>query len=675
MDLQKNQKVNQRRRLNDMTTEGLGPSSQMSKTKDRFLKKSDRFYKKKWFKISSGVAVSLLILLLILGGVSVGPAQAAYGSAIAGRESVMKIQASIAAQDFEAAKMNLSEAKGHFMDVKEDLSSLGWAQFVPGASRQYNAVRDMVDGTLLALEAGETGLGAAEQIIDPVLGKDAAGSFNDFSSEEKGEILSQISTVQPGLEKTLELLMASENKFEKIPDFAVLPQIAEARDLVNGQLPEIVEIVSEGVAFSKFLPTLAGYPEEQTYLFLFQNNTELRPSGGFLGSYGEVKINNAEILSFITKDVYSLDEASDIEIEPPWQIKKLAAPYNKSWYMRDSNWSPDFEIASDTVRDFYKKEGGLETFDGVIGITPDFVGDLLDIVGPTQIPGLPYTFTKENFTETVEFHVEKNFVNNGIDFHQRKDILSDLSQILIGKMLVLPKDQWPHVYEVIQRSLNEKHIVMHFDDAFAQDFVMEKKWGGRVLDAEGDYIMVVDSNMASLKTDEFIERDFSYVLDATGDVPKANLKLHYRNAAPGFTWKTTRYRNFNRIYVSPEARFLSVAGNEVGSEYYLDPNTPYEVKSELGKMSFGTFVSIEPQEERSIEYSYELPKSVVSGDEYTLYVQKQIGTIKPVFKARLVFDRKVKSVGPEEYVRKISDTEVEIESNLLVDREFKIIFE
>ena len=41
--------------------------------------------------------------------------------------------------------------------------------------------------------------------------------------------------------------------------------------------------------------------------------------------------------------IYRGLEASDIEIEPPWQIKKLAAPFNKSWYMRDSNWSPDFK--------------------------------------------------------------------------------------------------------------------------------------------------------------------------------------------------------------------------------------------------------------------------------------------------------------------------------------------
>lgn len=671
MDLKKTpQKQPHRRRLNDsVITESI-----VSKKSHKSASHKKRFYKKTWFKV---VSVAILILVLLLGGLgfySVGPAQAAYASALAGRESVMNVQQALLEQDFDLAEKSIVEAQNHFEDAKDNINQLSWASYVPIASRQYHAVDDMIDGTLLALEAGVVGLAAGEVILEPVFGNEGAGTFNDFTSEEKGEILAKIDTVQPELEKTLLLLEDAQSKFEEIPDFGVLPQISEAKNMVNDQLPDIVDLLSEGVAFSKFLPALAGYPEEQSYFLLFQNNTELRPSGGFLGSYGEVKVDNAEIVSFITKDVYSLDEASDISVEPPWQIKKLAAPFNKTWYMRDSNWSPDFEVAANNVRDFYELEGGTEDFDGVIGITPDFVGDLLEITGPTKVPGLPYTFTKENFTETVEFHVEKNFVNNGIDFHERKDILSDLSQILIGEILTLPKEEWPHLYEIAQRALMEKHIVVYFDNKEAQKFAMSEKWAGRVLDTQGDYIMVVDSNMASLKTDEFIERTFSYTLDARGDAPQAKLRLNYKNAAPGFTWKTTRYRNYNRVYLNQGSRFISVSGNETGAEFYQNSEMPYEVVEDLGKQTFGTFVSIEPQEERAIEYTYEVPENVVSGDQYRLYVQKQIGTIAPTFNARLFFDKKIDTVGPQEFVKKISDTEVEITSNLLVDREFIVTF-
>lgn len=639
---------------------------------DNFSLKEPIKQKKKWPKVVAVVCVLLLVGFGILAAVSVSPAQEAYTAAFSAKNNLENVQTAIAEQDFEKARENVTAAKTDFEVAEENLNKLGWVKVVPYARTQFIAADHMVKGGFQLMGALETSFDVASSILEPLQSEGDSAAFRDFDSEKKGEILQQLKQSTPELERAYSQLELAEMEFEKIPEKGLISQIADASSLIDEQLPEGKKLFEEVIVAAKLLPSLAGYPGEQTYMLLFQNNTELRPSGGFLGSYGELVVKNAEIVQFTTHDVYGLDSASDIEETPPWQIQKLAAPFNKSWYMRDSNWSPDFQESSKNVDYFYQIEGGKRDFDGVIGITPDFIGFLLEITGPTEIPGQPYTFTSENFTETLQFHVEKNFVSKGIDERQRKDIISDLAGVLIGKILALPQDQWPRIYDIAQRSLMEKHLVMYLENEEAQEFLEQKNWAGRVQETEGDYVLVVDANMASLKTDEFIERSFIYSLDATQEKPKATLTATYKNNAPGFTWRTTRYRNWNRIYTPIGSEFGGVQGNEEGDEFYIDPANPFEVTEDLGKQSFGTFISIEPNDTETLQYSYTVPRSVVEGDVYTLYFQKQIGTIKPKAQIKLKFDREVQAIHPPELGEIVNNNEVEFNAELQTDREFKV---
>ncbi|MBU1118923.1 DUF4012 domain-containing protein [Patescibacteria group bacterium] len=636
-------------------------------------KKKKRF--PKWLKITLLVLVALVLILGVLAGLSVNPAKSAYASALSGKEKIQKVPELLEEQKFDEAAELIESAKKDFEESNESFKKLSWVKVIPYARRQYVAADHLFKGAMQITSSVETAISVAQNIMDPLGENGEVTSFKGMSPEQKGEILKQLKQSAPELERSLSQFELAEVEFSQIPEDGVVTQISEARDLIGESLPDAKKYLKDIVVISKLFPALAGYPNEQTYLLLFQNNTELRPSGGFLGSYGIVKVKDAEMLEFTTHDVYGLDQKADIEVDPPWQIKKLAAPFNKSWYMRDANWSPDFAESSKEVMNFYALEGGTETFDGVVGITPDFISFLLEITGPTQIPGYPYTFTKDNVTEQLEFHVEKNFVDKGIDFHERKDIISDLAAVLLGKVMTLPREKWMTMADVVQRSLMEKHLVMYMENPDIQKFLVDKNWAGTVQDVPGDYMMVVDSNMASLKTDEFIERQYEYTLDATGDKPRVEAHLTYKNTAPGFTWKTTRYRNWNRIYVPEGSEFLGVEGNEKSGEYYIDPANPYEVTQELGKTSFGTFVTIEPGEQRELTYSYDVPVTIFGDDnEYTLYFQKQIGQKKPKIRANLTFKKPIASFEPAEYGTLVSDNVVEFNADLQIDREFKVTF-
>ncbi|MBU1167480.1 DUF4012 domain-containing protein [Patescibacteria group bacterium] len=635
--------------------------------------KKQRKAKRKWPKIVAAVLVVMLLVFGILSVVSINPAKAAYASAMEGKSKLMEAQQAVEAQEFERAASLITESKKDFEKTDESIKKLKWVKVIPFARHQFIAAEHLMKGSLETVSALETVLNVADRIMSSV-GDDGGGGIQDMDSEKKGEILKALRESSPELERAVSQFELAEMEFEQIPEKGVVEQIAEARSLIQEKLPQIKKIIKEVSAAAKLLPALAGYPEEQSYFILFENNTELRPAGGFIGTYGVSTIKNAEIVEFTTHDVYSLDKDANINVEPPWQIKKLVNPYLTSWNLRDANWSPDFPTAAQKAMWFYDIEGGQKEFDGVVAITPDFIGYLLEITGPSQVPGFPYTFTHENIASQLEFHVERNYVSRGIDFHERKDIISDLAQVLIAKILTLPKEEWPKVFEVVQRAFLEKHLVLYIENEETENFLKEKNWAGDVKDVSGDFAMVVDANMASLKTDEFIERGFVYEADFSGDTHTAKMAMSYKNTSPGITWKTTRYRNWNRLYTPQGSELLSIEGNEQGSQFYNEPGQTYEVMDELMKTAFGTFISIEPSEEKTLTYNYTLPDSAVSKDEYTLYFQKQIGTIKPKLKVKLKFDRPVKSFAPAEYGEKVSDNEIEFNLDLQTDREFKVTF-
>ncbi|MFA5318027.1 MAG: DUF4012 domain-containing protein [Patescibacteria group bacterium] len=109
--------------------------------------------------------------------------------------------------------------------------------------------------------------------------------------------------------------------------------------------------------------------QEQVYLILLQNNTELRPTGGFIGNYGILKIKEGRITSLYIDDIYNLDKLAEekLEIIPPEPLRKY---FNRErWFLRDINWSPDFSISAHRAWAMYLLEGGQEKIDGIIAVT------------------------------------------------------------------------------------------------------------------------------------------------------------------------------------------------------------------------------------------------------------------------------------------------------------------
>src|SRR3989344_28805 len=102
------------------------------------------------------------------------------------------------------------------------------------------------------------------------------------------------------------------------------------------------------------------FPKIKKYLILFQNPSELRPTGGFPGTYGVVTFKDGKLQDLKVDDVYNLDGQLQELIVPPIQLQHITP----NWGMRDANWFIDFPTSARKITAFYKKESGYEVDGG-----------------------------------------------------------------------------------------------------------------------------------------------------------------------------------------------------------------------------------------------------------------------------------------------------------------------
>ncbi len=368
---------------------------------------------------------------------------------------------------------------------------------------------------------------------------------------------------------------------------------------------------------------LAGFHGPKRHLILFQNPNELRSTGGFWGSLAVARVDNGKISSLKTADVYTLDGPFEKEpkILPPLPIARYL---NDSWYLRDANWSPDFPTSAKTALYFYDREGGLAgeespIFDSVIVITPAVVTDLLELTGPVVIDGI--VFDSAKFLDRLQYETGAGFRERNVPYFSRKDLIGQIAKVLLGRIQNNILGKAFGLYGIVQKRLATKDIMIYSTEEKLQETFRRFGWAGELKKTSGDYLMVVDSNMAAFKTNKFVTRRVEVrVLEIKTKILRHEVTVSYKNDAPGFTEFTTRYRTYTRLYLPVSAEFVSATG--FMSEAKNKTPGKADVYKENEFRVVGGFFSVEPMSSGSFKIVYDVP---ITKDTVYFNYQKQVG--------------------------------------------------
>ncbi|MFZ2154209.1 MAG: DUF4012 domain-containing protein [Candidatus Moraniibacteriota bacterium] len=352
---------------------------------------------------------------------------------------------------------------------------------------------------------------------------------------------------------------------------------------------------------------------EKVFLVLFQNNMELRPGGGFIGSFAVIKTSGGKVTSYAVHDTANFDGRIPENNDLPAPMKKIFKI--NAWKLRDSNFSPDYPTSAKKALDFYYQGGGSEKFDGVIAINASVLEKILQTTGPIRLEGYPNIFEAESALLTLEKQVEIDFAAQGIEVGERKDVMNDFLKEVLKKTVLLSKLDKLKLSKNLLGELKNKNIQIYFGEERLQklsessgaDGAMDTAWSN-------DYLMVVDANLGSYKSDYYVQRALDYSVDFTKEVPEATLKITYNHTGKEKNWMTRDYLTYLRLYLPKNSRVNEISqGSEV------------TYGEELGKKFMGGFIEVPIGKTKTVEIKYVLPRDLKEKD-YQLKIQKQSGS-------------------------------------------------
>lgn len=428
-------------------------------------------------------------------------------------------------------------------------------------------------------------------------------------------------------------------------------------------------LFSKTMPFLDAAPSILGIDNKKTYLVLLQNNMEIRPTGGFIGSYGLLSFDNGRFLGFEIFDVYSADGQLKGHVEPPLPIRKyLNQPH---WFLRDSNWDPSFEVSAQKASWFLEKEVGQKV-DGVVAMDVSLVRLIIGAMDNVYLPDYQETITQDNLFERAHFWAHKDFFPGSTS---KRDFLSTLATMTFDKLTNDKNISFARLFGSLATGIEEKHLMLAFNDPQIQRLFLLNNMSGSITDnrqeKEGqlnDLLMIIDSNLGVNKVNYFIKRNINKAINIGeyGDVSSL-LKITYTNQSP-----TEDYKNYLRI--------ITPIGTKIG-EVKFDGNQLKEVDiEESGDQNiFGFLVNIPAQSQKKIEVRYELQNlmPIVKGlNKYSLRVLKQPGTDKDPLTISIAypsfFDVQKENQGEGKIF--YDSQRLSIASDLSRDREFEVNF-
>jgi len=607
--------------------------------------------KRKMFKILGVVGIVLAVFLVAI----VVPSFVIYGKANKFKNNVLKLVDASKGQDIDVMRSELGSTKTSLQELQKSFKLVSWAKLVPFFGAYLKDADHGMKAGSLGLEAAEITLITVEPYADilgfkggQVQGIDSDGAKT--TQERIDFLVKAIPDLVPKADEISQKVSLAQKELSQIDPnrYPVKFRGKEVREKMKKGLDTVDEmagLVSTAKPLLEAAPYLLGIDEERQYLVLFQNDKELRPTGGFLTAYSIMKVDKAKFEPVISSDIYNLDAKYKPVITVPDPIAKyIKGPYtlSKGWRLRDMNWSPDFSESMSLVSTEAEKVG-IKGVDGIIAVDTQLLVNLLDVIGEIGVSGFGNFSTKivpecncpqvifelESFADTEGPIVWSENEPGKIvfappNYDNRKKIIGPLMNSILANAMGQPKDKLPKLFEAGFKSLLEKHVLFYLFDEKSQAAVEAFGIAGRIKDYEGDYLHINDANLGGRKSNLYVTQEVEQEIAVArdGSVEKT-LTITYKNPEKHDGWLNSVLPNWVRVYVPKGSELLAAEGFEEKAD-------PYE---EFGKTVFAGFFQLRPEGVSKITLKYKLPFSV-KGD-YKLFIQKQPGTDSPLYILRL----------------------------------------
>lgn len=590
--------------------------------------------------------LKLVMFLIILSALIYLPSRGVYSAVKKAKLAVSNLNEAAKNNNFDAVNRSLTLLKSSISQMDFSFKFLVWVKVIPWIGGFYTDAAKFTVAINLEIDAGQV----LFQTLEPY--KEELG-FNNTPSPGQDRIsqavkildrvLPNIDQVKPFLDKAADEVKNID--IDKYPETLGSRPLKSKIETIKNFITGASFVVSNAQDALKITPSALGEPNAKNYLVIFQNDKELRATGGFMTAYAFIKLDKGRVSSTSSDDIYRLDEKLlkvclhvICPLTPPAPLVKYLPEANgkprTAWSIRDSNLSPDLPTS---MRDFEKMYGFLGEgvdFDGIIVIDTKVVEELIKITGPIEVYGTRYSgdLDKRCNCPNVIYELENysQIVEKGEQ--DRKAILGTLMQQILARSLGASTDKLPDFINAGVKLAQTKDVLFYMHDSQVQRALSRLNWTGEIKSYSGDYLNINDSNFAGGKSNLYVTQDVNLDITPSGSDIKHKLTITYKNPQPYNGWLNAINRSYVRFYVPKGSKLISSKGSDDGVS---------TIDEELGKTVFEAFIQVRPESSRILNLEYSSPR-IEFNKEYPILIQKQPG--KGVFRYTLKVDGKHKVI-------------------------------
>jgi hypothetical protein len=367
--------------------------------------------------------LAILVLLgglFVLGLLSLFPAAAARTHLLEAQEALGRARDALvvgrtgtALQAFDLARSELIRARDRVNNPTVRI--VGW---LPIAGRSPDATRAVVEASLRLAQAGRT-------VADAVTG--LPGGLSALAPDEGRIDLATIRRLSTPLARVHTLLQDAGVLMAEAPTSLLLPPVRDAMEEFRPILAEARRGSAVALGLSRILPAYLGEGEPRRYFVAAQNPAEMRGTGGLLGSYSILTVNDGRLDFADFRPVTELDTVLPQQVEPPnADYAAVWDQFSSRGYWSNINMTPDFPSAATAIVRLFEETEGVQLH-GAIAADPFALASLLRIIGPVTVARDDILLNSRNAVDYLT-----NRAYSRLQDEDRKFILGDVAEKVLS---------------------------------------------------------------------------------------------------------------------------------------------------------------------------------------------------------------------------------------------------
>ena len=348
----------------------------------------------------------------------------------------------------------------------------------------------------------------------------------------------------------------------------------------NQILPLKTKIDNAENFLDAFIPWFSS-PTPHHVLVLFENSSEMRPGGGFLGSYADITVASGTIMSFNVHDIADVDAGFAPKIIPPSPLQLE----NTGFRPADANWFLDFPTSASETLSLFAQSKSTTTFDTVIAVSPKVVSDLLSLLGPITVSSTKTQFTSDNFMVQMQNIVQQGQVTQST---YPKAAIGQLAQAILARVASSTPDEKQALLPIALNWISDRDVMFYSTNLAFEGFFKNYGAAGDVYESSqnfnGDYLSIADADINSDKSELYIAQKVSFdaQIGADGTITDSLTisRTHNGNQSP-YWWYQTTNQDYLQVFVPDGATLTNESGgikktvpppiNYARSGYSTDP--------------------------------------------------------------------------------------------------------